>query len=73
MNKYRVTVHLFYPQDSGNVKKEVHYINLIDVEYSNVPNIINTIVTLHYSTCSWHEIKTVSTIKDEIYIRGELV
>lgn len=72
-NKYRVTVHLFYYGNSPAAQKHVKHILLFGVEYDDVPTIIKKIYDEYFTSYNWHEIKTVSIVKDEIYVNGELI
>lgn len=72
-SKNRVTVHLFYETERGAIKKEVKVIILFNTPYQDIPGTIDKIVTEFYSTYSFHEIKTITSIKDEIYVNGGLI
>jgi len=76
--KNRITVHLFYEQEYGSMGavrtvKIVKSVILCDVKYDDIPSVIDRIVNDFWETCSWHEIKSITGVKDEIYINGKLI
>ena len=72
-SKNRVIVHLFYTTEKGAILKTVKSFLLFDVVYDDIPGTIDKIVTLFYSTSDYHEIKTITGVKDEIYVNGALI
>ncbi len=77
-SKNRVTVHLFYEQEYGSMGavrtvKIVKKVLLYDVGYDEIPSTIQRIVNEFWETCSWHEIKSITGITEEIYINGKLI
>ena len=72
-SKNRVIVHLFFTTEKGLVQKRVKSFLLFDVAYDDIPGTIDKIVTLFYSTFDYHEIKTITGVKDEIYVNGKLI
>jgi hypothetical protein len=72
-SKNRITVHLFFSTDRGTIQKRVVYILLFDISYDEIPGTIDKIVMEFYSTYDDHEIKTITTVKDEIYVNGKLI
>ena len=71
-SKNKVIVHVFYEGDKGTTKKS-YPILLMNTPYADIPVAIDRIVAQYYSTCSWHEIHSITTIKDQIYVNGELI
>lgn len=76
--KNRIVVHLFYEQEYGSMGavrtvKIVKSVILFDVGYDDIPSTIDLIVKEFWETCSWHELKSITGVKDEIYINGKLI
>lgn len=72
-SKNRVTVHLFFTTEKGAIQRKIKHILLFDVAYNDIPGTIDRIVTLFYSTFDYHQIQTINTVKDEVYVNGKLI
>ncbi|KKN85503.1 hypothetical protein LCGC14_0278260 [marine sediment metagenome] len=72
-SKNRITVHLFHTTDRGAIIRTVKNIILFNTPYQEIPSTIDKIVMEFYSTYDFHEIKTITSIKDEIYVNGGLI
>jgi len=71
-NRNRITVHLFYNK-AKSIGKHIKQFILINVEYEDIPLTIQKIVTEYYNTYIYYEIKTITGIKEEIWVNSKLI
>jgi len=69
----KVTVHLFYTTEMGMTLHHVKRFILFNVQYEDIQDTIVKIVDLYYNTYSYHEIKSIVGIKEEIWVNNELI
>ncbi len=69
----KVTVHLFYNTERGMTLHHVKRFILFNVVYEDIPDVITKITDLYYDTYIYHEIKSITGVKEEIWVNNELI
>lgn len=69
----RVTVHLFYQTMMGITLHHVRKIILFNVTYEDIPATIIKIVEEYYNNYMYHEIKSITGVKEEIWVNNRLI
>ena len=69
----KVTVHLFYQTQMGMVGHHVRRFILFNVALEDIGITITKIVHQYYSTYMYHEVKSITGVKEEIWINNELI